>query len=144
MNRETIWTIDDATMTALQINHVLTIGGRIALLGHIGFGKHLEGLVMRMKTLKSVLLAAVLSIGLAGCAVGTRGLKAPGDPVAISDLPQAVVDGVQKEMPGAVLAKARKQSDGNYHLTDVKLGKQEYDLTVSADGKVLQKEEDND
>lgn len=67
-----------------------------------------------------------------------------GDPVAVSDLPQAVVDGLQKEMPGAVLVKARKQSDGNYRLTDVKLGKQEYNLIVSPDGKVLQKEEDND
>ena len=54
------------------------------------------------------------------------------------------MDGVQKELPGAVLTKAQKLADGTYRLTDVKVGKQEYDLTVSADGTVLQKEEDKD
>ncbi len=67
-----------------------------------------------------------------------------GTPVAIADLPPAVVDGVQKAMPGAQLAKAKKTSDGNYHLSDVKLGKQEYMLTVSPDGTILKKEDDDD
>ena len=95
---------------------------------------------MRNKKLANVLLAAALMTGLVGCAPkppsesATEAPHGKGDPVALNDLPQAVVDGVQKEMPGAVLVKARKLPDGNYRLSDVKLGKQEYDLTVSPDG----------
>jgi len=106
---------------------------------------------MSIRYFGNVLLAAAPLTGLAGCTSSstpnqstTETPQSTGTPIAIADLPQAVVDGVQKEMPGAVLGKARKASDGNYHLTDVKLGKQEYDLTVSPDGKVLQKEEDKD
>ncbi len=67
-----------------------------------------------------------------------------GEPVAITDVPQSVLDAVQKEMPGAILTKARKKSDGNYYFTDVKFGKTEYNLTVSPSGKMLDKAEDDD
>ena len=70
--------------------------------------------------------------------------KAKGDPVEIGKLPKAVVDAVQKELPGARLTKAMKLSDGNYLLTDVKVGKKEYNVTVTPNGKILKREEDND
>lgn len=70
--------------------------------------------------------------------------KATGDPVEIDKLPQAVVDAVKKELPGAHLTKAVKLADGNYLLTDVKVGKKEYALTVTPEGKIVKREEDND
>jgi hypothetical protein len=70
--------------------------------------------------------------------------KAKGDPVEIDKLPKAVVDAVKKELPGARLTKAMKLPDGNYFLTDVKVGKKEYNVTVTPDGKILKREVDND
>jgi len=106
---------------------------------------------MLKKNITMLLAVAVVSLALAGCSAPAT---QPGgsattqvsrdDTIAIDDLPKAVVDGVQKEMPGAVLAKAKKQSDGNYRLSDVKLGKKEYTVTVSPDGTILNKAEDDD
>jgi len=70
--------------------------------------------------------------------------KAKGDPIDVHELPKAVVDAVAKEFPGARLTKAVKQPDGNYFLTDVKVGKREYSLTVSPEGKILKKDDDSD
>ena len=67
-----------------------------------------------------------------------------GDPIAIDKVPQAVVDAVKKELPGAHLTKAYKLFDGNYFLTDVKVGKKEYSVTATPEGKILKREEDND
>ena len=61
----------------------------------------------------------------------------PGDPVDVDKLPKAVVNGVKKAMPGARIVKALKLPDGNYFLDDVKVGKKEYDVTISPEGKVL-------
>ena len=55
-----------------------------------------------------------------------------------------VRDAVQKEFPGARLTKAMRLLDGNYLLNDVKVGKKEYTLTVSPEGKVLKREDDDD
>ena len=60
-----------------------------------------------------------------------------GDPVDIDKLPKAVVTGLKKAMPGARIVKALKLPDGNYFLDDVKVGKKEYDVTISPKGKVL-------
>ena len=60
-----------------------------------------------------------------------------GDPVDVDKLPKAVVNGVKKAMPGARIVKALKLPDGNYFLDDVKVGKKEYDVTISPEGKVL-------
>ena len=67
-----------------------------------------------------------------------------GEPVAIEKLPKAVADAVRKELPGARLTKAAKLSDGDYFLTDVKVGKKEFNVTVTPEGKILKIEEDND
>lgn len=60
-----------------------------------------------------------------------------GDPVDIDKLPKAVVTGLKKAMPGARIVKAAKLPDGNYFLDDVKVGKKEYDVTISPEGKIL-------
>ena len=60
-----------------------------------------------------------------------------GDPVAVDKLPKAVVDAVKKAHPGARIVKAFLQPDGNYLLDDVKVGKKEYDITVTPEGKIL-------
>ena len=69
-----------------------------------------------------------------------------GDPVAVDKLPKAVVDAVKKAMPGVRITKAYLLKDGNYFLDDVKVGKKEWDVTVTPEGKILKKEEmkDND
>jgi hypothetical protein len=100
----------------------------------------------------SIIIGSVLIAGIARSAHALDGRKLPvvladqvkGDPVEIDRLPKAVVDAVQKELPGAHLTKAVKRADGNYFLTDVKVGKKEYALTISPDGKILKREEDND
>jgi hypothetical protein len=70
--------------------------------------------------------------------------KVNGVPVAIDQLPKSVVDAVKKDLPGAHLSKAYKLVDGNYFLTDVKVGKKEYNVTATPEGKILKREEDND
>lgn len=60
-----------------------------------------------------------------------------GDPIDIDKLPKAVVNGLKKAMPGARIVKAAKLPDGNYFLDDVKVGKKEYDVTISPEGKIL-------
>lgn len=60
-----------------------------------------------------------------------------GDPVDVDKLPKAVITGLKKAMPGARIVKALKLPDGNYFLDDVKVGKKEYDVTISPQGKVL-------
>ena len=64
-----------------------------------------------------------------------------GDPIDVDKLPKAVVNGLKKAMPGARIVKAIKLPDGNYFLDDVKVGKKEYDVTISPDGKVLKRVE---
>jgi hypothetical protein len=100
--------------------------------------------------------AVLLVVGLLGSALA--GCKAPANqtpptaatqptalgPVSIDSLPKAVVDAVQTDMPGATLVKAKVTSAGNYYLSDVKYGKKEYNLTVSPDGKIVNKAEDDD
>ena len=83
-------------------------------------------------------------MAIAGCTTSGPGQNTKGEPVAVADLPAAVVSGVQQAMPGAVIPKARRQSDGNYHLSDVKLGSKEYTLTVAPNGTIIKKEDDND
>ena len=60
-----------------------------------------------------------------------------GEPVDVDKLPKAVVEGLKKAMPGARIVKALKLEDGNYFLDDVKVGKKEYDVTISPEGKVI-------
>src|ERR1700753_2725004 len=55
--------------------------------------------------------------------------KPAGEAVDLDKLPKAVVDAVQKEMPGARLTQALKLVNGNFYLTDVKSGKKEFTLT---------------
>jgi hypothetical protein len=58
--------------------------------------------------------------------------------------PKAVVDSVKKAPPGAKIVLAFKQPDGNYLLDDVKVGKKEYDITVTPEGKILSSVEQKD
>jgi len=67
-----------------------------------------------------------------------------GEAVAVDKLPKAVTDAVKKAHPGAKITKAFKQSDGNYLLDDVKVGKKEYDITVSPEGKIISSVEQKD
>jgi hypothetical protein len=71
-------------------------------------------------------------------------IRPKGDPVDIDKLPKVVVDAVQRELPGAHLTRASRLADGSYFLGDVKVKKEEYNVTVSADGKILKKEDDDD
>jgi hypothetical protein len=102
---------------------------------------------------KSLLAVTVLCAALSGCAspgvqtqspVGSEPGSGSGESIAVNDLPRAAVDAVQSEIPGASITRARKQSDGNYYLSDVKVGKKEYTVIVSPDGKILKKADDND
>jgi hypothetical protein len=67
-----------------------------------------------------------------------------GDPIEVSKLPKAVVTSVKKALPGAKIVKAAKLPDGNYFLDDVKVGKKEYDVTITPAGKILKKVEQKD
>jgi hypothetical protein len=106
---------------------------------------------MQGKNILAVVIASIL-LGSIPCFGRTLLPTAPimladkpkGDPVDIDKLPKAVVDAVQKELPGAHLTKAMKLADGNYLLTDVKVRKKEYTVTVTPGGKILKREEDND
>ena len=67
-----------------------------------------------------------------------------GDPVAVEKLPKAVVNAVKKALPGVRIVKAYILKDGNYFLDDVKVGKKEWDVTVTPHGEILKKEEMKD
>jgi hypothetical protein len=67
--------------------------------------------------------------------------------IEVDKLPKVVVNSVKKAMPGARITKAAKVVDDGktlYYLDDVKVGKVGWDVTVSADGKILKKEECHD
>lgn len=75
-----------------------------------------------------------------------KGEEPKGDPVALDKIPKAVVDAVKKALPGVRIIKAYVLKDGNYFLDDAKVGKREWDITVTPEGKILKKEQmkDND
>ena len=106
---------------------------------------------MQVSTVFGVLLTFSLVAGVPGpgnsisaAPVPLAAEKPKGDSVEIDKLPKAVVDAVQKDLPGAKLTKAMKLTDGNYLLSDVKVGKKEYTITVTPEGKILKREVDDD
>jgi hypothetical protein len=74
--------------------------------------------------------------------------KEPGEPIPVDKLPKVVVNAVKKDIPGARITKAAKiEKDGkidSYYLDSVMVGKEVWDVTVSADGKTIKKEKSND
>ena len=74
----------------------------------------------------------------------TQDVAPKGEPIAADKLPKAVTEAIKKAMPGARIDKAIKLENGNFFLDDVKVGKKEYDVTVTAEGKILSKVEQKD
>src|SRR5579862_8853586 len=104
---------------------------------------------MRLHSIGASLLIPVLLGSVVGCHNSQQPQpnqsleSAPGEAIDIGALPPAVVNGMQASMPGAKLTKAKKLTDGNYLLNDVKLDHKEYTVMVSPDGKIIKQEEDN-
>lgn len=74
--------------------------------------------------------------------------KATETEIEIAALPQNVADAIQKEYSGAVVKEAEmvESSDkGMFYEVEVKQGKEEFELVISADGLSISKEmEDED
>ena len=62
-----------------------------------------------------------------------------GEDVAVSDLPQAVVDALKKRFSGAELLSAEKDTEKGQLYYEVKLRDKEglWEVEVSPDGKIL-------
>jgi hypothetical protein len=88
------------------------------------------------KVLSGLALAAVVAL--------TSAIRADDgeEKVPIDKLPKAVTDALKKKYPGAELVSATKDTDGDevtYGVT-IKYKKQELDLTLTPEGKVLEVE----
>jgi hypothetical protein len=100
--------------------------------------------------MKKVRFLSIVSAGVAVLAFGVLAVGAgEGDQkkdegkteakVALADVPAVVKEAAQKAVPGIVLTEAEKQTKGAevvYEL-DGKVGDKEYELKITAEGKVL-------
>ena len=66
--------------------------------------------------------------------------------IAIKDLPKAVVDAVQKALPGGVIEEAEKEVEEGkvIYEVEVEVGKKEFEVEISPEGKTLEIEEEDE
>ncbi len=67
--------------------------------------------------------------------------------IAVEDLPEAVVNAVRKRFPNATIEEAERETEHGQVIYDVEVEDSdgaEYELEVTADGRILEIERDDD
>ncbi len=95
---------------------------------------------MRVAYRLPIVLAAMVVVG---CGTGRAGREKD---IPVSDLPKVVLDAVQKAVPGIEIeeAEVEKTSHGLVYEVEGEAGGKEYELHISADGKLLSTEMEDD
>jgi hypothetical protein len=94
--------------------------------------------------LSAVALAALAVALVAG--VGVVSAEETEEPVAIKDLPKAVVDAIEKEYPDAELLEAEKETENGETLYEVEIqtGGKTLEVEITPEGKIIEVEEEDD
>lgn len=90
---------------------------------------------------RSLAVALVAAFGLAGCCSHSHEHEVP---LALSAVPQPVVQAVQTAMPGSQITEAERETKGEQILyeLDVKSNGKTYEMKVDSAGRVLSTKEE--
>jgi len=89
------------------------------------------------------LLIVLVVVFVAGCGTGRAGREKD---IAVDKLPKAVLEAARKAVPGIEIeeAEVQKTRKGLVYEIEGEAGGKEYELHISADGKVLETETEDD
>lgn len=96
----------------------------------------------------AIVLSAVALSALAVALVAGAGVVSAEseEPVAIKDLPKAVVDAIERDYPDAELLEAEKETENGETLyeVEIKTGGKTLEVEVTPEGKIIEVEEEDD